>query len=847
MEMERDFDVDDTEEEPDAETPVIEAGGTALPEDFTLPEPLTADASFLCGGAGCGKTYLSRQIVSHVPGTILAASTGIAATNLGEGTTINALLKYFDTASLQENYVSGRLGAILGKLYKSGVRRIILDEISMVPAEQLTILSRACEELAGRGYVKDAYQDDEIKATQDEEGTYTEAGERRWPIALQAVGDFLQLPPVKADFAFQSPEWTPHYGPHVHTLTEIRRQSDPAFVEALRAARRGDHRGVCDYFGPRLVQSTEPRFAGTTLFAKNEEVDRYNALRMDDLRTSPQRFHAKRWGTQRGDWKQIPDVLTLKEGALVMILANRREKDYENGRPGRLIYANGDLGTVVALDPTNDRAHVHLKRNGYDVEVITVVRNNEIPLETGRAKALKAEGQEDRIVKDRKMEIVGAVTYLPIRVAYGSTVHKCVALGSRVNVAGRGLLPIEEVRVGMIVLTGDHRQQKVLASAYTGHRELMLVRLQSGILLRLSKDHKLWTASGEFVPPRPGLRVRLNTTRDELAYAVPLPTAVKTPRGKAVTVPTTLSEDLAWLLGALIGDGCYTERTHGMVEFHASAEEVQDDVAEIVRGFGVAVACRKGTKFGAYFTSLSLRRWLAQIGLDYVRAEDKRIPECIFQADVALRAWFLQGLFDTDGSMSLAIGARFVTSSESLARGTQQLLLSVGVYSTLSIRRPGHYRSRGIRVASKRPSYEVRVPVAWCWAFAAFVGFRRKDRAARLASRIARPTKVDAPYKDFGRIDTIVSITSTGLMVPMWDLEVEQDHRFVVDGVLCSNSQGLSLDTVQINLRDGFFKSPAMLYVALSRCRTAEGLRIVGTVEGLRDRCTVDPRVRAWI
>ena len=69
----------------------------------------------------------------------------------------------------------------------------------------------------------------------------------------------------------------------------------------------------------------------------------------------------------------------------------------------------------------------------------------------------------------------------------------------------------------------------------------------------------------------------------------------------------------------------------------------------------------------------------------------------------------------------------------------------------------------------------------------------------------------------------------------------------VAYGSTTHKSQGLSLDHVQINLRDGFFKSPGMTYVALSRCRTAEGLRIVGTVDGLRDRCKVDPRVRQWV
>jgi ATP-dependent DNA helicase PIF1 len=60
-------------------------------------------------------------------------------------------------------------------------------------------------------------------------------------------------------------------------------------------------------------------------------------------------------------------------------------------------------------------------------------------------------------------------------------------------------------------------------------------------------------------------------------------------------------------------------------------------------------------------------------------------------------------------------------------------------------------------------------------------------------------------------------------------------------------SQGLTLDRVQVDIRDPFFKHPSMLYVALSRCRTAEGLRIVGQPETFARHCNVDPRVVRWI
>ena len=66
-------------------------------------------------------------------------------------------------------------------------------------------------------------------------------------------------------------------------------------------------------------------------------------------------------------------------------------------------------------------------------------------------------------------------------------------------------------------------------------------------------------------------------------------------------------------------------------------------------------------------------------------------------------------------------------------------------------------------------------------------------------------------------------------------------------GCTVHKTQGLSLDRVQVNIRDPFFRQPGMLFVACSRARTADGLRLVGDARGFGERCTVDPRVREYL
>lgn len=391
----------------DAE-PDTDAAAVPIQPLVEVPDVLRTPTSLLVGPAGTGKTFLAKGWAEQEEGVVLCATTGIAAVNLGTGTTINALLGYFDTASLVDQYTIGRLTRRLAQLSKVGVRRLLVDEISMLDAQQLTVLTRALDELAGAGDIIDVETRAAVKARDVA------------PIALTLVGDFAQLPPIKAPFAFESPEW-PRYEAHRVTLETIRRQADRDFILALMAARRGEGQVVADYFAPRCATGLDPQFVGPTILAKNDAVARYNALKLDELTSPAKVFAPVRWGEQRSEWlKDIPDALTLKDGALVMLLANERVP----ADPLTLIYANGDLATVVGMNGKD--VSVRLHRTGRVVTVSWVTRDMRRPLEAGRKKALKAQGREDLIVGSE--EVVGTVTYLPLRLAWATTVHKAQGL-----------------------------------------------------------------------------------------------------------------------------------------------------------------------------------------------------------------------------------------------------------------------------------------------------------------------------------------------------------------------------------------------------------------------------------
>ena len=331
------------------------------------------------GAAGTGKTHKTKQDI----GVLLTASTGIAALNLGDNArTINSVLNYFDTDDLQLQIDNGTVQNNLLKI-SSKYTGIAIDEASMTPGKQVdklvwSILNHNKVVAASPKYSK-----------------------KHNILNFTLIGDIAQLGPVKEehDPFFKAASWKYF---DVEYLSEIKRQSDPEFIDKLNYIRYAKPKEVVDWFAANVgfEKEVDRDFKGPTVFPTNKEVDNYNFHKLSQIKAKSKTYYSEPNGITDRDWaKSIPESITVKPGMRVMILAN----NFDDG------YANGDLGLLVDCFPAG--VMVKLDRDGRKVLVNYKTLLNSVISQNKRT---------GEYVNKK----IGSINYLPIRQGDSSSFHK---------------------------------------------------------------------------------------------------------------------------------------------------------------------------------------------------------------------------------------------------------------------------------------------------------------------------------------------------------------------------------------------------------------------------------------
>ena len=341
---------------------------------------------FLTGGAGVGKTTMTREIIesyeSDAKKVAKLASTGMAATLIG-GQTLHSFFDLGIAANLQELEKNGKLEP-KKKLKKLIVAMdlIVIDEISMVSAALFEMIVLRLEQAGFGG-------------------------------ALLVVGDFLQLPPVVRGygdvcFAFESEAWQACNFQTVE-LTHVYRTDDVAFIELLNAVRFGEvdeavHNQLNNFIKPLPHDLSQFTF----LFGKNASAAQHNKRELEHIESElfikeAQVVKHQKTAQEKEIERFMEDAridreLALKIGAPVLFSRNAWN------------YFNGERGVVVNVDAS----YVYVqKSDGKVVKLEPVVQSKNV------WKERSVNGKKELVE-----ESLFSVYQYPIKLAFAITIHK---------------------------------------------------------------------------------------------------------------------------------------------------------------------------------------------------------------------------------------------------------------------------------------------------------------------------------------------------------------------------------------------------------------------------------------
>ncbi|BAR06525.1 PIF1 helicase domain protein [Scardovia inopinata] len=359
---------------------------------------------FLTGAPGAGKTYVLNQFISQArsKGEIVAitASTGIAATHI-DGQTIHSWsgigVDTVLTASVLKRIKTRRRRAI------KDTDILVIDEVSMIHAWLFDMVDQVCRSIKRSdqpfGGIQvilsgDLFQLPPVSRTRANSDPYSMAEPS--PEFLAARQCYAQEGLNPEGFITQALCWK-RLNPVICYLTEQHRQDAGELLSILTDIRLGQTTND-DILSLSSRVGLNPDSSDLVhLFPFNRAADALNQSQLDRIHQDEHIFLAQSAGSaqlvQRLKKNMLaPEQLVLKEGAAVMALRNDADRQF----------VNGSLGKVVGF--------LNRKKGGYPI--VEFDNGNTVTMSPATWEMLDGE------------EVLAAVSQVPLRLAWGITIHK---------------------------------------------------------------------------------------------------------------------------------------------------------------------------------------------------------------------------------------------------------------------------------------------------------------------------------------------------------------------------------------------------------------------------------------
>lgn len=244
-----------------------------------------------------------------------------------------------------------------------------------------------------------------------------------------------------------------------------------------------------------------------------------------------------------------------------------------------------------------------------------------------------------------------------------------------------------------------------------------------------------------------------------------------------------LNRDLAYLFGAVLGDGTIQKKN---VYYFSEDEELLSEIERIVKGLGFEPRrnLHRIGKNGKPFFRISCgasrcREIFVGAGLVGDTGHKLlRVPDVVFKSPSECRFSFLQGIFDTDGTVSKlgnvsSCGLCFCTSSQVFAQQCAMLCRSLGMMCRVS---------SDFNKTYNRTYYKVRIRSSSVRQFVSLGGFKCVHKQNTLMEWLDAGLCLKT-YKKHYCIQSI----SSGVR-EVFDVSVDsEEHAFLANGLVVHN------------------------------------------------------------
>lgn len=391
-------------------------------------EEVPSGITFVHGKAGCGKTYLIKQLVSRINGCLVLTPTNLAASLYQGARTIHSFF-YGALDSLDEGYQNPDN---LNQAKVVGISRLlgsfemlIFDEISMVRSDLFEMINQICQMAKG--------------STKPFGGI---------PVVL--VGDLFQLPPIVSDDAvmdYLKAEYGGIYFFNSHIvqkeinniklfeLTKSYRQAnDPDFVKILDAFRKplrpGEKVEIMNAINSRVTDCL-PQDA-VYVASSNDEVRQVNTKKLAELPGNIITIDAeytiqKKDGS--GNVTLMDSDLPSKEDICEIVIPSAYDSQLRFKRGAQVVltksskfwgYVNGDFGVIENFN--GDHFTIVLQKNNVTIQCPNP--NDKYKFSQMNEYRYEMEYDPTKHKLARKTPFIQKTKQFPVKLAYAFTIHK---------------------------------------------------------------------------------------------------------------------------------------------------------------------------------------------------------------------------------------------------------------------------------------------------------------------------------------------------------------------------------------------------------------------------------------